>query len=1025
MALRIICGPARSGKTARAVEAFGDALDSGRRPVLIAPGRPDVYHIQRRILRERGALSDAFITTFNWFVLNCGSGEPVGRRATRIERQLVLRAAVRKAHPLEYLNRSAGYDGFIDSLGDLISEVQAAGLAPDGFAEACRDLLPQGLNNDIFKLLLEYHDALVQQGLIDSETEYLRAISALEDDPAPLTGRAFIVHGFHDFTPPQLRLLKLVADNAAELLVTLPFVPDSPAYRTSAGYFETMSAWPGTTSEFLVSGDDDDIPGSDLYHLRRELFSASPSRKSPEGSLRILEGAGVRGQAELVAAEILALNRKEGTSLDDIVVVCRRLGADARALLSVFDEYGIPWDYSGLEPLRDNPVGRMAIALLDLVMIQGGMQPVSGSGGAGASLLGFLRDAMPGYHKVDELDRVVRLRGIDEIGALLEEWNAIGGRSLRELETLSTAADTGVGALAEAMEQILTDIIRRDFAGSDAIDGAASDAASTAREAELVSLVTLSGVMHEVATMSENGDLQGGAAAGLLREAIVPVMIDVPFGNRRNCVRVTDPHRIMSQQFDAVFICGLLEKQFPAIQRVDPFINEENRGRLAAEHGIELEIADRDKWIDEERFLFLQAVARARSDLYLCYPYCDTAGSANIASIFVEEARSLFEDPPSLERIKRVSDVTFTPDEAPTPTAALHSLCLAAGNMHTGRKGIPARTIKKVTSASGSCGIGDRITQCLSAVGPSDFRPGPFITDHFSSKDSFSATGLMRYCSCPFRFFVERVLRPAPMELDTFFLDRGTIAHAALSDFHARMSRGGIVLSSADRVQLDVAREQMEQALVEAVSRKGLGDGVEVQVMVATLRFYLLRFIDKQAEIASELIPSSFEYGFGGVKPDDVGSTGYSDNVPQLGGWARLRGKIDRIDVVTGTSKAAIIDYKTSFSKNWTKWLDDCELQMLLYIFVARQLGFVPVCAAYFDLKEAREYAFCNEEHEALLGDHLKKSSRASSEEFDALVEEAERLALVAAEGIRSGDFSKTSDRDTCKGCGNKGVCRD
>ena len=67
-----------------------------------------------------------------------------------------------------------------------------------------------------------------------------------------------------------------------------------------------------------------------------------------------------------------------------------------------------------------------------------------------------------------------------------------------------------------------------------------------------------------------------------------------------------------------------------------------------------------------------------------------------------------------------------------------------------------------------------------------------YLAARFPAQHTFAATELERYASCPFRFFLERVLEIQPVEdlaLEFDVLDRGRVVHDVLATFHRRTNQ--------------------------------------------------------------------------------------------------------------------------------------------------------------------------------------------------------------------------------------------
>ena len=81
-----------------------------------------------------------------------------------------------------------------------------------------------------------------------------------------------------------------------------------------------------------------------------------------------------------------------------------------------------------------------------------------------------------------------------------------------------------------------------------------------------------------------------------------------------------------------------------------------------------------------------------------------------------------------------------------------------------------------------------------------------YLAARFPLQHTFAATDLERYASCPFRFFLERVLEIEPVEdlaLEFDVLNRGRVVHDVLATFHRRVNerlgRPGLAVGTGRR----------------------------------------------------------------------------------------------------------------------------------------------------------------------------------------------------------------------------------
>ncbi len=1056
MSLKLITGPAGSGKTCQALEAFSQAVSRGLEPVFVAPSRPDARHFLRSLLRRlgdqgggdggdggaagAGILSRGRFTTFDGLcrmvVDAIGSGAAT---ITAGDRQFLLLTLI-EAGRLDILGGSAGYDGFATALADLISQLETAGYGPGEMGEKLRpwtigNRWRRGLVKDLFLLYESYRAALDHEGVRDPELFQQQALDAIAADasilPAPV-----IFDGFRDFTPLQHRVIEAAAAGT-DVVVTLPCRDGSEAFRAPARHRLRLES---LGEELCLEPGDRSETAAPLRHLGENLFRAdmgsagtgrertesavtSRERADAAGALELLVAAGSRGQAKAVAAEILRLWRR-GETLDEIAVVFRSAGRDMEGLAAALDEFSIPCDMPVPVLLRESAPGRAALSLLAFI-----------ERGEARDLLSYLRSplAPAPLDVVDRFDRELRLEPAAGVDELLRKWERLSGGRAEGLRGFTAAEDAEslLAGLCRHLEDLLRAEMLRDSRTPDAFE---QDLLAVDRLLDIGR--RLPEVLETAAWVrgEEEGDgpgtESGAAGAGkaealrLLRVAIEAAEFRRPGLNRRGCVRLLDPHRMLNQRFDTVFICGLLEKSFPSLGREDPFFPDDERRQLADGFGLRLE--DNRGRLDEERFLFHRTATRARKRLYLCYPYCDREGKPTVRSLFVDDVLELFREETVTVKGRSVSDVVFAPPAAPTPGEALRSLALLSGQ----DEGVDEATCRDAAEAAG---LGQRLQASLEA---SLFRP-PGLSDRrvlakLAEMDTFSVTGLQRYLGCPFRYFVESMLDPADMEPVAYQLERGSVFHRLLCRMGELLMMTEIHLPAADPGQMKELKRKAREIVEEYFSASRTG-GLERAMLKAEAGARLDRFLEREAACGRPGRYFDLEAPFGG-EGGDCGGRYASEAMLNLGSF-RLRGRLDRIDwLKSGGEKernvGMVIDYKTGGVTHQDKFRERKEIQIPIYMMALRDIfGLEPIAGEYYSIRKEERGGVYLREHRALLGDcggEVKEKDFVDREELAELMEWAGQAAADAVDRIRSGDISAEpldENRD-CLFCGFDGICR-
>jgi ATP-dependent helicase/nuclease subunit B len=277
-----------------------------------------------------------------------------------------------------------------------------------------------------------------------------------------------------------------------------------------------------------------------------------------------------------------------------------------------------------------------------------------------------------------------------------------------------------------------------------------------------------------------------------------------------------------------------------------------------------------------------------------------------------------------------------------------------------------------------------------------------------------SATSLERWSTCPYQYFLTKVLRveatERPEEEWTLNpLEKGTLVHAALETFFRERlaqgrSRPDEPFTVGDHTRLD---EIVSELLADLEAQGRTGHAIAWENARAALVADLHLEIDREETWRTEegLVPALFERTFGDERDPD---TWPAVEVPlAAGSVVRFRGAIDRVDI--SPSRVLVIDYKSGSTWGFDGLEDDPvlagrHLQLVLYARATR--GNVA------DVDDVRaEFRFVSTK-----GKFERRQIVANADADQRLAEVVQHVA----DGIRSGVFLPRPgeyDRGTFKNC--------
>ncbi len=198
----------------------------------------------------------------------------------------------------------------------------------------------------------------------------------------------------------------------------------------------------------------------------------------------------------------------------------------------------------------------------------------------------------------------------------------------------------------------------------------------------------------------------------------------------------------------------------------------------------------------------------------------------------------------------------------------------------------------------------------------------------FGPQRVFSPTALESYVACPFRFFLEHVLKLDTLEEPSEEIEvtrRGMAFHRALARLHSRLKEEGVHAPS-ERVKEEVLRE-MSTAIDEDIARapspgsKELWrlEGQRLLRVAGKYPDHWGKFVEPWTKRGVAPRPHFFEVDFG--LPASDGQPAFDPLIISVEAVeVRISGRIDRVDLVELDDGTGfwVIDYKTGRSSHYT-----------------------------------------------------------------------------------------------------------
>ena len=485
-----------------------------------------------------------------------------------------------------------------------------------------------------------------------------------------------------------------------------------------------------------------------LHHLERGLFEPELAERPTAGDAVRLHSAAASGPRSSWWRPRCSSCCAAGTRPGDVAVVFREPGRYASLVEQVFDAYGIPYSIEARGPVRPHrrrPRAAGAAALRRARRQR--RRPAGLAAHAGpARAARARRPARGGRPRGGRPRRRTQARRI---------WEATANRwQLDEIDRLARAR--GTGGRARGARPAAVPAVRRPVPapGARSCDAAELDDAHA----------------FEAARKRTRGAARAARLPALRRRAR---------STRRwpSCgcasarpaqpdrVQVAGPGSIRARRFEAVFVCGLQEGEFPRWRRPEPFLPDEERKEIAKASGLLLPM--REDELERERYLFYVCASRAERLLVLSSRYCDEEGGPESPSFFVEDVRRPVRGPRRRARRRSLSDVTWEPERAPTTAEWERAVALRG----------PARRRPAPPGPLSDEGVLAELLARATRSRPARSR---------------------RFADCPVKWLVEKLLRPDALEPDPEQMVRGLLrAQGARADLPQASRADGLAAGDA------------------------------------------------------------------------------------------------------------------------------------------------------------------------------------------------------------------------------------
>ncbi len=936
-----------------------------------------------------------------------------------------------EAGRMKYFQQLAGKKGYIKAMTSLLGQLSRSGtdarqlsLALGNWQE--RNEAERSKDFDVALLYTLYQNRLKEKNLFDIEGKYRLAIRILAGSDVVLPWRKIYFSDFYTFDRLQLDFIKELSGKC-EVSLGMMYEKKRRALAGASG--DVINNLSGFCDMMFVAAEHEIPYGEDCEDLKylasvwgwagrnrddssaeiekntrvKKLIRARHDVKKCPKNIELHCAGSREGEISMVMTKVKEL-LLAGVKPSQIMLAVRNL-RNYGGLKNFAVEYGIPVTLSSTAALAIQPLTTL---LLDMLL-----STVNNRNGAEAYFRVInapLGKALYG----EDLSWSTLLRGNkyfltpDSVrGSMMEQMEKRDGEGSKgtffyyvDALLQSIPAEATVSFYLDTLQKVVDSLELEKLLGEQfkarKIDLLALKLVLRSRE-ELENVLTMLRREYEICGQ-QGKKISGTDFCRLLQERVADVQINLDKG-QQNGVLITDVVDAQCLEYEYIFILGVREGEFPAVESENWIYGDAERRFMKYAMGIDVELTEDHLAADE--YFFANLLTQAREKIFISWFEEDKVG----ASVYIGRLQNIM---PQLivSDFNRNEKKPCSPEEATRCGVTDDWLREKMGADVEGTLAAASIELKRSSGEITDGSIKNR--QLLAHI-----KEG--------TAEKFSASKLEMFAQCPFKYLVTQIWQQekymeAQEELEPTV--RGTVVHATLERLFSAKSpiKGNITNYNYPEVK-EILRNIFEECCEENV-REEVRNSVFWNYDKEMTWKLLLNWLDyeyKERSLWREYSPWKTEYAFGFRKENSV------ELAAEDGSTFNINGKIDRLDRCG--DKIFITDYKTGGYPNKNALEQGLDLQLPVYMLAAAQLDGSVAGGGYLSLKAKERIntvAFTD------LGSHEFKLAKLpfedDSDKWESMKNFSEALLKKYVAAIWRGEFQPAPV--DCRYCQAADVCR-
>lgn len=950
MSLQFIFGRAGSGKSYHCFNQMKSKIleDNSKKYVLLVP---EQYTFQAendliKILKTGGILKTEVLSfrRMAYRVLNDVGGITYPHIHPAGKSMIIYNILNKMKDDLVIFNKSAGSQGFVNTVSGLITEFKRYNVSPEALDKILKNLevepyLRQKLI-EIKEVYSKFEDMLKTK-YRDSDDE-LSLLSQKLDNTEMYDNAEIWIDGFAGFTPQEFEVILKLMQKASMVYITLcTDVLEDEASNLSDVFYQVKRSY----RKFMLQAQSSGInvlPPIGLNKKELQRFKSSEEIACLEQNffmypyktfnkvtkdIELFEAVNIYSEIEECARDIIRQCRDNGLKYKDIGVVTRNLTVYRELIEVIFEEYGIPCFIDAKTEITNHPLIKMVLSMLDIFIENWNYETV----------FRYLKSGLTGFDntKIDKLENYVLACGIrGNRWTQNKDWNMTPDLVTENMPDPQT--EQMLLELNETRKMICQPLLR--FRESTKNRKKAAEICSC-----LYDFLVEIGVPHRIEQY-----IQHFRTSGQLRlaseyeqvwnilmevfEQVVEVLGEETLGIERfanilkiglaeykissipvslDQVLVGSAEHSKSHEIKALYILGINDGVFPASGMSEGILSDSDR-LILNKNGIEL-ASDTKTQVFDEQFLTYRALSTPSSFLRLSWPIADHEGKTLRPSNIISRVKKLFPQVRQINNLlKPEKDIEIIHNLA-SPVPVFNTLVLALRDKNNGLEisniwGSVFRWFSEKQEWFMRC---ETLNNALKYRNIASAVSKEKVKELYGKNAYSSVSRLEKYKTCPFAYYIQYGLGAKERKIYQLSPpDVGTFMHATIERFSKRVEQQGLSWRAIEREWCSEQVSAIVDELLDGMKTTILGGSKRFRALTARLKRVVTRAV---LLIAEHIKRSSFEpmgyevdFGEGGTYPPIVIELDSGEKIT-------LVGRIDRVDQLKTDEGTylRIIDYKS------------------------------------------------------------------------------------------------------------------